>query len=475
VLYGAGGMPAITPLEWSPDSREILGTRRRSAAETDVVLMSTLDGSVRSVRTLEHSPGRVALSPDGRSIAYDRAEDADETDRGIFLSAIDGGEETPVVTGPTYDSQPMWTPDGSGLVFASMRTGGPGLWLQRIRDGRAEGSPVLLDKDLEPFAPITLTRRGSLFYNHRTGLMDVYTAPIDPSTGDVTGAPANAANRFLGSNLGADWSPDGNTLVFASWRTLAGPGRNILVFHSMDTGREREVTLDLDSVSGAGWSPDGRFIAVAGPDRKGVNAYRLMDPASGRIVKTLLARTGGIPFNSGAWDPDGAHAYLGSTATGRVSRLDVSTGGEEPVYEAPSDSVLGNLSVSPDGRWIAFGLFLRADKSARLRVIPSSGGGSRDLVNTPKAGAALRVGGWTRDGRQILFVRVIPASSEHGQIGELWAAPFHGGPARSLGLSQPALRNVRVSPTGDRISFTTGFPDRDIWVFENFLPKAGSR
>jgi Tol biopolymer transport system component len=330
---------------------------------------------------------------------------------------------------------------------------------------------VLLDKDLEPFAPITLTRRGSLFYNHRTGLMDVYTAPIDPSTGDVTGQPANAANRFLGSNLGASWSPDGNTLVFASWRTLGGPGRNILVFHSMDTGLERDVTSDLDSVSGVSWSPDGRFVSVAGPDRKGVRAFRLMDPASGRIVTTLLAQTG----NSGAWDPDGAHVYVGNTGTGRISRLDVGTGEEVPVYEAPPDSVLGNLSVSPDGRWLAFGLFLRSDKSARLRLIPSSGGGSRDLVNIPEAGAALRVGGWTRDGRQILFVRVIPASSEHGQIGELWAAPFGGGPTRSLGLSQPALRDVRVSPAGDRISFTTGFPNRDIWVFENFLPKAASR
>ena len=60
-------------------------------------------------------------------------------------------------------------------------------------------------------------------------------------------------------------------------------------------------------------------------------------------------------------------------------------------------------------------------------------------------------------------------------IGELWAVPFEGGPARSLGLTMPALRDVSVSPLGDRIAFTSGYPDKGIWVFENFLPQTASR
>ena len=33
----------------------------------------------------------------------------------------------------------------------------------------------------------------------------------------------------------------------------------------------------------------------------------------------------------------------------------------------------------------------------------------------------------------------------------------------------PALRDVSVSPAGDRIAFTSGYPDKGIWVFQNFL------
>ena len=463
---GAGGAE-ILPLEWSRDGRQILGTRQRDGGDTEVILVSALDGSVRPIRTFKHGPWKVSLSPDGRTIAYDRAENVSDTDRGIYLSSVDGSEEMPVVTGPAYDSHPMWTPDGAGLVFASMRTGSPGLWVQDIKDGRPDGRPRLVDKDMGAFGPITLNRQGSLFYKHRTGLMDVYTVPIDPRTGDVRGEPTNAAASFLGSNISPDWSPDGGTLVFASWRSLFGPGRNILVLHSMATERERELELDVDFVNGARWSPDGRFIAIGGADRTGNHALRMVDAASGSIVSTFLAQSGDVPpFNSLAWGPDGRHAYLRRNPQ-RISKIDVNTGVEELVYEPPSDSVLGNLSVSPDGRWLAFVLNMRLAKSSRLIVIPTGGGGSRDLVETPGPGR-LSVGGWTHDGRHVLFARLVPGT-ERERDGELWAVPFDGGPARSLGLEMPALRDVRVSPDGSHIAFTTGFPDQGIWVFENFL------
>ncbi|MGH9442890.1 MAG: hypothetical protein ACRD16_11515, partial [Thermoanaerobaculia bacterium] len=361
----------------------------------------------------------------------------------IYLSAIEGesGGEFPVLTGPTYDSHPLFTADGSALVFASLRTGSPGLWLQPIKDGHPNGPPRLLDKDMGPFRPITLTNRGSFFYDHRAGLMDVYTAPIDPATGAIVGGPANAAASHFGSNLAANWSSDGTSLVFASWRTLFGPGRNILVFHSLNSGRERELAVDMEVVNGPLWSPDGRLVAVSGPDRKGVRALRLIDSESGSIVSTFFPLPGDAPPVAPlAWTPDGRQLYLKRAGKPGFLRFDVMTGEEETVFVPPPDSIPGGLSVSPDGRWLAMPLVMRSDQSTRLWVVPSTGGSPRELVNIPSPGAALRLGGWTHDGKQVLFVRVTPASAGQRQYGELWAVPFAGGPARSLGLSMPALR-----------------------------------
>jgi eukaryotic-like serine/threonine-protein kinase len=475
-LYGGRGSAGILPLEWSLDGREILATRQRATGETEVILLSALDGSVHLVRTFTQSPWKVALSPDSRYIAYDRAEDAGDKDRDIYLSTTDGSQEIPVVTGPAYDSHPAWTPDGSGLVFASMRTGGPGLWLQDVKDGRAVGPPRLLDKDMGPFAPITLTRQGSLFYRHRTGLMDVYTVAIDPSTGDVRGEPSIAANSFQGSNLAADWSPDGETLVFASWRTLFGPGRNVLVFHSVNSGRQRELDLDMDRVNAPHWSPDGRRIAIGGSDRKGVLALRLLDVESGSIVSTFFAQPGDMaPVSAFAWGSDGGHAYVKRNNRQGISRIDLRTREEELIYEAPPSSILLGLSLSPDGLWLASVVNLPAAKTSRLLAIPTGGGPSRELVSVPLGTGRLGVGGWTRDGRHILFTRTGSVGKEQKQIGALWAVPFEGGPARSVGLTMPSLRDVRVSPDGSRISFTSGFPDQSLWVFENFLPQTAAR
>src|SRR5439155_1275500 len=224
-------------------------------------------------------PYHVSLSPDGRYIAYDRAEDPGDTDRGIYLSTIDGSQEIPIVTGPAYDSHPIWTPEGSGLVFASLRTGGPGIWLQPIKDGRADGNPRLLDKDMGPFDPITLTRHGALFYRHRTGLMDVYTVPIDPATGDVRGEPTVVARRFLGTNISPDWSPDGRHAYLK---------RDQQKISRMDVGTEEEEVLyhpPADSVLGnLAVSPDDRSIT-----------FNLYLRAEKRFRLFVIAAGGGAP------------------------------------------------------------------------------------------------------------------------------------------------------------------------------------
>jgi Tol biopolymer transport system component/predicted Ser/Thr protein kinase len=465
-LYEGKGPTEMFPIEWTSAGGHIFGTRG-----DEILLLSAQDGSIRTLRTLPGA-GRVRLSPDGRYLAYDRGEDPDDTDRGIYITATDEGPEIPLTTGRAYDSHPMWTPNGSGIVFASNRTGGPDLWLQPIQDGRPDGRPQLLDKDMGPFAPITLTRRGSLFYDHRTGLMDVYTVPIDPVTGDVRGAPTNAANRFLGSNISPDWSPDGNTLVFASWRSLFGPGQNILVFHSMDTGLERELEVDLARVNAPRWSSDGRFVFVSGPDQMSVGGLRLVDVESGKIVDTYFAKPGDLPpVSSLAWGPDGRHAYMRRDMR-RISSIDLKTGEEETLYRSSPEDVLGGLAVSPDGQWLAFNIYIRAEKLFHLFVMPTAGGRPRSLLETsePKGGSPA---GWTRDGKQVLFVRTTAVDGKHK--GEFWAVPFDGGSARSLGLTMDALRDVRVSPNGDRIAFTSGYPDKGLWVFENFLPQAPAR
>jgi dipeptidyl aminopeptidase/acylaminoacyl peptidase len=224
------------------------------------------------------------------------------------------------------------------------------------------------------------------------------------------------------------------------------------VLHSLKTGLEREFELDVVA-NGIHWSPDGRSMAVSG---------RLVDPESGKVVSALPGTA-----NALAWDVDSRHVYRVRDLE-RITRTDVSNGEEKTVYRPAPDSTLGSLSLSPDGRWIAFAYSSRPTKSAKVSVVPAAGGAERNLLDIP--GGMLAVGAWTRDGRRIFFTQTT-ADAEHKHQGELWVVPFEGGAPRRAGLSMRALRDVRVSPDGTRISFTSGYPETELWVFENFLPQ----
>jgi Tol biopolymer transport system component len=61
---------------------------------------------------------RAQPSPDGRFIAYDVPEGEAGSPLEIFLLAADGSQEV-VLRNPANDSFPLWSPDGSRLVFLS--------------------------------------------------------------------------------------------------------------------------------------------------------------------------------------------------------------------------------------------------------------------------------------------------------------------------------------------------------------------
>ena len=103
-----------------------------------------------------------------------------------------------------------------------------------------------------PFDPITLTRTGSLFYRQRTGLMECLHRSDRPRDGGRQRRAGGRRDKAHRLEPAADWSSDGRALVFASWRTT---GQNFLVIHSMETGLDRELDLDLGRVNNPDFSP----------------------------------------------------------------------------------------------------------------------------------------------------------------------------------------------------------------------------
>jgi Tol biopolymer transport system component len=138
-------------------------------------------------------------------------------------------------------------------------------------------------------------------------------------------------------------SPDGTRLVYS------GSDGNL---HGMDLSTKQstlltEDTFDLRPL----WSPDGTRIAFSRLTDKGYNVFVMA--ADGREVRALTDTTDGIL--AAGWTPDGQKVIAVTIQGGSdsVQLLDVS-GGAAQALAFIQQSGDTDVSISPDGQWIAF-------------------------------------------------------------------------------------------------------------------------
>ena len=78
------------------------------------------------------------------------------------MLATDGSQETVAVQNPANDAFPVWSPDGSRLLFLSDRNGRNALWAVPIADGRPTAAATLLRADVGLIRLLRMTTNGSL-------------------------------------------------------------------------------------------------------------------------------------------------------------------------------------------------------------------------------------------------------------------------------------------------------------------------
>ena len=87
--------------------------------------LASLDLETESRRTLLKGQGRlygIAVSPDGKRIAYNDVPEGEENAE-IYLYEIASGRTERLTRNDAWDHMPVWTPDGSRLMFTSYRSG----------------------------------------------------------------------------------------------------------------------------------------------------------------------------------------------------------------------------------------------------------------------------------------------------------------------------------------------------------------
>ena len=194
------------------------------------------------------------LSPDGREVAVSMREGA-RGDTDIWVFDFGRAAWSRFTFDPANDRAPLWSPDGSRIVFGSASTGLLNLYEKPLSGA---GEARLLVASSEDKFPTDWSRDGRFLVYHTFGgktAWDLWVAPTDG------GKPFPfLASRF--TEVQGQISPDGRWMAYATDES----GR-FEIYVAEFPGRRGRWQVSTNGGMQPVWRADGRELFYLGPDQ----------------------------------------------------------------------------------------------------------------------------------------------------------------------------------------------------------------
>jgi Tol biopolymer transport system component len=119
--------------------------------------------------------------------------------------------------------------------------------------------------------------------------------------------------------------------------------------------------------------------------------------------------------------------YVNSEQPEKIWRIPLEGGAPVEIAQVLGDSIMGNITVSPDGKFIAYpySAYTGTSPGRHLAVIPATGGSPVNVFDMP--GDSWNVGPyWTPDSRALQYLLV------QDEVSNIWEQSVAGGNPRQL-------------------------------------------
>ena len=478
----------VEAVAFSPDANYIFYRKAVDPSQQAYILyrMPVLGGSPQLlIRDVDGGP---TFSPEGKRMAYMRANDPDAGKYRLLTANLDGSDEKVLQIAPLpFPDSLSWAPDGKSIAFISYANAKAPAQIS-VFDIATSKDTALTAISERTFADLVWTPDGR-------GLLVNYADRMSGSTNQQIGFVSYPDGRFqsltndVHGYQDLSTSADGRSMVSVQQQE----SDSVYVQPTAGEGSSVEVRglPNQGEVAAVDWDAHGNLIVATSSSLlrlalDGSQQTTLLSDPSATILSASACRNGGpillgwylrggqttkniwrvdadgshpIQLTNGKDDElplcalDGKSAYYFDGASFRLMREPIDGGPPELVEASaiPNGYVWGGLNFSPDGKWIPEiaaisdpATHSAENKIALIDVNAKSAASTRFLVPRPDFAEPFS---FTPDGTAVTYNIV-----EDG-VGNVWEQPLAGSPGHRLtNFTSDRIRTFRFSPDGKSLA-----------------------
>jgi eukaryotic-like serine/threonine-protein kinase len=426
---------------FSPDGKRMAYMRANDPeAGKYRLLSSNLDGSDEKVLQIAPLPfpDNLSWSPDGKRIAFISYSQANAPGQ-ISTFDIASGKDTALTSfSDKAFIDVAWAPDSRG-IFVNYRSSGstnPQIGFVSYPGGRFQS----LTNDTRGYQTLKLSADGKAMVSIQRQETD--SVFLQPATGNgtpavVSGLPNQAVVQSAG------WDSRGDLIVTTT---------NSILRMSPDGSRQTTLLSDpselIQASSVCGRGGPILFAAYLREGKTSTNIWRV-DADGSRPKQLTSGKDEQLPLCS----PDGTSFYYFDRATFRTMKMPIDGGSPELIKASvvPTGFMEGAVNFSPDGKWMPE-VADKADTATQAVTIKvalidvSANSETSTKYLDPRAEISSPVA-FTPDGKAVAYNIV-----ENG-VGNVWAQPLDGSQGRRLtNFTSDLIRTFQFSPDGKTLA-----------------------
>lgn len=343
----------------------------------------------------------VKISPEGDKIAFGYKGD-------IYTVPVTGGEARRLTTLPSYESNPVWSPDGTKIAFASDRHGNFDVFIMDAGGGEAtrltSNSASEIPESFSPdgkdvFFSAAIQNPASSVMFPSARMTEFYAVPVAGGVSrQVLGTPAQMPV----------FTPDGSRMLYQDvkgfedeWRKhhTSSVTRDIWVY-DFENARHTNLTARAGEDRNPALSADGKTVYILserGGDTFNVWSFPIDNPSAAKRITDFSTHP--VRFLSRAANGTMAFTYDGEIYTMASDNSAPAKISVDVVADAASSVEKLNVKpknavVSPDGKSVAF--ISRGDVFVTSVEYPTT-------VQVTRTPAAERHLSWGADNRTLYY------------------------------------------------------------------------